>query len=124
MPVVRTKDTPEEGRISKALAALESHEYRSVWAAHKAFNIPYAKLLGPHRHGTKASHGGHNKALNTAQEESLLRFITLRHEIGRPAKRRQICQAAESILWSSGQFKQVSSVWITRFYYISFIYIF
>jgi Tc5 transposase DNA-binding domain len=115
MPVLRTRDTPEEGRISNAIKALENGESKSVWAAHKAFNIPYSKLLGRFRHGTKASHGGQNKALDSAQEESLLQYITFRHEMGRPVKRRQLCVAAESILWNSGQFRQVSSTWITRF---------
>jgi hypothetical protein len=56
MPVVRTKVTPEEGRIAKAIEALNTGEHKLVLEAHKAFNVPYKKLLGRYRHGAKALH--------------------------------------------------------------------
>jgi hypothetical protein len=115
MPPVRTKSTPEETRIAKAIEALHTGEYKSVSTAHKAFNVPYYKLLGRYRHGRKASHGGQNKALDKAQEAALLEYIDRCDQLGRPAKRRHITMAANSILWSSGQFKEVSKPWITRF---------
>jgi hypothetical protein len=86
MPVVRTKSNPEESRITKAINALVSGEQPSVLAAHKAFNVLYKKLLGRYAHGTEASHGGQNKALDTAQEEALLQYIDRCSELGRPTK--------------------------------------
>jgi len=104
MPVVRTKSNPEESRITKAINALVSSEQPSVLAAHKAFNVPYKKLLGRYAHGTEASHGGQNKALDKVQEEALLQYIDRCSELGRPAKRQDIINAANSILWNSGRF--------------------
>jgi Tc5 transposase DNA-binding domain len=115
MPIVRTKSTPEEGRITKAIDALRSGEQESVLSAHKAFNVPYRKLLGRFAHGKEASHGGQNKALDDAQEEALLQYIDHCSESGRPAKRQDIINGANSILWSSGQFIEVSHSWVTRY---------
>jgi hypothetical protein len=108
MPPIRTKSNPEEIRIAKAVDALRSGEQPSVHAAHKAFHIPYRKLYGRFIEGREASHGGQNKALDNAQEEALLEYIDQCSERGRPAKRQDIINGANSILWSSGQFIQVS----------------
>ena len=75
MPVIRTKPTPEETRITRAIQALESGSVKSVAAAYRVYNVPYQKLLGRYNRGTSASHGGQNKALNKAQEEALLQYI-------------------------------------------------
>src|SRR5450432_3727394 len=99
MPAVRKKANPEEARITKAIEALDSGEQKSVRAAHKAFNVPYKKLLGRYKHGTEASHGGQNKALDEAQEDALLQYIDRCSESGRPAKQQDIINAANSILW-------------------------
>jgi len=115
MLVVRTKNTPEEGRIVKAMEALRNGECKSVSEAHIAFNILYKKLLGRYCHRSKALHGGQNKALDKAQEEALLEYIDRCDQLGRPTKRRHIALATNSILWSSSQFKEVSRNWITRF---------
>ena len=66
MPAVRNKVTPREGRIEKALEALRSSDQKSAYAAYKAFNMLYKKLLGRYKRRSKASHGGHNKALDNA----------------------------------------------------------
>jgi hypothetical protein len=65
-------------------------------------------------HGKDPSHSGHNKALNEAQEEALLQYIDRCSELGRPTKRQDIINGANSILWNSGTFIQVSHSWITR----------
>jgi hypothetical protein len=87
MPAVCNKVTPEGGRIEKALEALRSGDQKSAYAAHKAFNVPYKKLLGRYKHGSKASHSGYNKALDNAQEKALLEYIDRCDQLGRPAKR-------------------------------------
>jgi hypothetical protein len=115
MPPVRAKSTLEEARIARAIEALDAAEYPSVLAAYKAFNVPYFKLLGRYRHGRMASHGGQNKALDKAQEAALLEYIDRCHQLGRPVNRRQITRAANSILWSLGNIKEVSKPWVTRF---------
>jgi Tc5 transposase DNA-binding domain len=115
MLVVRTKNTLEEARIAKAIRALDNGECKSVSEAYKAFNVLYKKLLGRYHHGSKASHGGQNKALDAAQEEALLQYIDQCDQLSRPLKRWHIELAANSILWSNGQFKEVSHNWITRF---------
>jgi hypothetical protein len=87
MPPVRTKSSPEEARIVRAVEALDAGEYLSVSAAYKAFNVLYHKLLGRYRHRTKASHSGQNKALDKAQEAALLEYIDRCDQLGRPTKR-------------------------------------
>src|SRR5450432_4858441 len=98
MPVVRTRNTPEEARIAKAIQALDNGECKSVSEAHKAFNVPYKKLLSRYRHRSKASHSGQNKALDAAQEEALLQYIDRCNQLSRPSKRQHIELAANSIL--------------------------
>jgi hypothetical protein len=77
--------------------------------------VPYKKLLGRYKHGSKASHGGHNNALDSAQEKALLEYIDRCDQLGWPAKRWHIALATNSILWASGEFKEVSKPWVTRF---------
>ena len=45
MPPIRTKANPEEGRIAKAIEALEKGEFTHVTEAHRYFSVPYGKLL-------------------------------------------------------------------------------
>jgi hypothetical protein len=67
MPPIRTKITPEEQRISKAIKALNSGEYKSVSEANRAYNVPYHKLY--HRYKGRPcnnTNGGLNRALDKA----------------------------------------------------------
>ncbi len=76
MPPIRKKITPEEQRIAKATKALKNGEYTSVLKAHRAFNVPYQKLL--HRYNGRPavnSLSGHNKTLDDAQEQVLLQYV-------------------------------------------------
>jgi hypothetical protein len=99
MPPVRAKSTPEEARIARVIEALDAAEYPSVLAAYKAFNMTYFKLLGRYRHGRTALHSGQNKSLDKAQEGALLEYID---------RCQQITRAANLILWSSSNIKEVS----------------
>ena len=76
MPLIRKKITPEEQRIAKAIKALKDGEYISVLKAHRAFNMPYQKLL--HRYNGRPaadSLDDHNKVFNDAQEQACLIII-------------------------------------------------
>ena len=69
MPPIWKKITPEEQRIDKAIKALKNDEYISVVKAHRAFNVPYQKLLQRYNGRPAAdSLGKLNKALNDAQK--------------------------------------------------------
>ena len=76
MPPIQKKIIPEKQRIAKTIKALKNGEYISVLKAHRAFNVPYQKLL--HRYNGRPaanSLGGHNKILDDAQEQALLQYI-------------------------------------------------
>src|SRR5947209_4715665 len=126
MPPIRTKANPEEGRIAKAIEALEKGEFTHVTEAHRYFNVPYGKLL--HRYqGRKAANslGGKNKLLNDAQEQAILQYIDRYDQLGRPCDHRHIELAANSVLQASGTLqltgryfglpKTVSKAWTSRF---------
>ncbi len=73
MPPIRTKITPEEQRIARAIQALNAGEFTTVTKAHNPFHMPYHKLLARYKgRPSTDSLGGHNKALDAAQEEALL----------------------------------------------------
>ena len=67
MPPIRTKITPEEGRIARAIKGLESGEYKSVAVANRACNVPYSKLYARNkRRKCNNTNGGLNKTLDPA----------------------------------------------------------
>ena len=83
MPPIQKKNIPEEQRIDKAIKALKNDEYTSVLKAHRAFNVPYQKLLQRYDGRAAAdSLGGHNKTLDDAQEQALLQYIDHCSELG------------------------------------------
>src|SRR5277367_4478808 len=116
MPPIRKKITPEEQRIARAIKALKDGEYTTVAKAHRAYNVPYQKLLLRHQGRLSTnSLGGHNKALNDAQEQALLQYIDRCDELGRPCKHKHIELAANSLLRASGNSNTVSRAWTSRF---------
>jgi len=116
MPPIWKKITPEEQRIDKAIKALKNDEYISVVKAHRAFNVPYQKLLQRYNGRPAAdSLGGHNKTLDDAQEQALLQYIDRCSELGRPCKHKHIELAANSILRASGNPNIVSRAWTSQF---------
>ena len=69
MPPIQKKITPEEQRIAKAIKAFKDGKYTSVLKAHRAFNVPYQKLLQRYNGRPAAdSLNGHNKTLDDTQE--------------------------------------------------------
>ena len=76
MPPIRSKITPEEARIARAIKGIARGEYKSVAEANRACNVPYGKLYYRNK-GWKCNdaNGGLNKALDYAQEEALLLYI-------------------------------------------------
>ena len=67
MPPIRTKITPEEQRIAKAINALNSGECKSVADANRAYNVPYHKLSNRYKgRACNDLNGGLNKALDKA----------------------------------------------------------
>ena len=116
MPPIRKKITPEEQRIAKTIKALKDGEYTSILKAHRAFNVPYQKLL--HRYNGRPvadSLGGHNKIFNDAQEQALLQYIDRCNELGRSCKHKYIEITINLILRASGHQYIVSRVWTSRF---------
>src|SRR5216117_2276409 len=112
MSPIQKKIISEEQRIDKAIKALKNDEYISVAKAHRAFNIPYQKLLLRYNSRPAAdSLGGHNKTLDDAQEQVLLQYIDCCSELGRPCKHKHIELAANSILQASGGPNTVSRAW-------------
>ncbi len=112
MPPIQKKISPEEQRIAKAIKALKDGEYTSVLKAHRAFNVPYQKLLHRYQGRPPASSlGGHNKILDDTQEQALLQYIDRCSELGRPCKHKHIKMAANSILRASGYQDTVSRAW-------------
>src|SRR4051794_27415911 len=93
----RTKNTPEERRIVKALQELAAGTHKYMSATATANNMSYYKLYGRHN-GQESPIGDQNKFLNKAQKASLLQYIQRCDELGRPPKKRYIQQAANSIL--------------------------
>jgi hypothetical protein len=99
MPPNCKKCTPEEGRIAKAIEALNNSDYKSVADAVQSFTVLYQKLLRQHQSieiGTGSS--SHNKALDNIQEQALLVYIKRCYIAGKAVYRHQIRHAANTLL--------------------------
>ena len=110
------KVTPEETRIARAIEAIRNGEVPTLVKAHHEYHVPYFKLHA-RLNGRKslASNGGFNKALDKDQEAVLCRYIDRCVELGRPAKKRLIQMAANSILQAANSDRIVSKAWVARF---------
>ena len=116
MPSIWKKIISEKQRINKTIKTLKNDEYTSVLKAHRAFNVPYQKLLQRYNGRPAAdSLAGHNKTLDDAQEQALLQYIDHCSELGRPCKHKHIELAANSILRASDSPNIVSWAWISWF---------
>src|SRR5450432_1521199 len=106
MPPIRTKITPEEQRITRAIKALNSGECKNVVDTNRTYNVPYDKLR--YRYQGRACNDTNdslNKALNKVQEQALLQYIDRCDELGRPCKHIYIELGANSILRASNSSK-------------------
>lgn len=116
MPPTRTKKSPEEQRIERAISDIKDGTIKSCAAAARQHRITYDKLYG-RLHGRVAPDnlGGHNKALSEEQETALGLYVNRCEELGRPCKHKHIELAANSLLRASGSKKTVSRAWTSRF---------
>jgi hypothetical protein len=116
MSLIRTRFTPKEQRIAKAIKALDSGECKSVADANRTYNVPYNKLRYRYQgRPCNNTNGGLNRALNRVQEQALLLYIDQCDELGRPCKHIHIELGANSILRALNSPKTVSQAWTSRF---------
>jgi len=102
--------------VNDAVEALQQGQYSLIADASRATGVSHERLRR-RVHGSKLSNsrGGLNKALTPAQEEALCQFIRRCDTLGRPAKKRFIRAAANSICRQLGYSKPVSKDWTYRF---------
>jgi len=106
----------EEIRISDAIEALNNGEFTTTAEAAREHKVSYQKLRARRlRRAPKSATGGQNKTLSEAQEAALCLYMDRCIALGRPAKKKHIRAAANSILRGDGIQKQVSQWWTKRF---------
>ena len=115
MPPICKKCSPEDARIIKAIEALDSGDCGSVSEAARGFTVPYHKLLQQYQNRENSTtHGGHNKALDDAQEQALLVYIQRCHIAGKAVHQHHIQSAANALLLAGPHPQQeVSRPWVT-----------
>ena len=113
MPISSEK---EEILLSNALSAYQSGQFNSIQAAASHFGVSKHKLRN-RKAGTPTKKGrtAHNKALNTLQEASLIRWIELLNSVYTPPTPLDIEGAANRILRHCGSDREVSKMYGYQF---------
>lgn len=113
--------TQIEARVNAALAAMDADPFLKMSVAARQFSAPYYRLQR-RRAGIPPSNsrGGHNKKLNSVQDQALRDYMFMLHSCGTPANLETVLIAANRLLYySTGDLKSEVSVrwtkaWIKR----------
>jgi hypothetical protein len=111
------KTTQIESQIETALAAMDANPFLKPSVAARDYAVPYRTLLRRHNGGKPSnSRGGHNKKLNSVQDQALRDYIFMLHGCGTPANLETVLTGANRLLfYSTGDLKQtVSRRWVKR----------
>ena len=122
------EDQTIENRIQNALATISNDCAPNISALARQFDVPRTRLMRRwHGNGSRATVGGHNKALTNEQEKGLLQFAKDMEEQGLNITEVNLVDAANYLLsreWKSRKAQDleisdtphiVSSNWCRRF---------
>ena len=109
------RDSEIEELISRAIDLLDQNPTMKVSKAAIQVGAPYRRLLNRRKGIPKSSsRGGQNKKLSEPADESLKEYLSMLFYMGRPANKKILVRAANSILRAQGVNSTCSRRWATN----------